>query len=387
MENASIAMVLTNAFRPDPRVIKEAKSLSAAGYKLIIVAWDREGNFPRHEEVDGIQIERIFVKSGYGAGNRQVLILPRFWRAALKKLWQLKPDVIHCHDLDTSPVGAWYSSRHGIPWIYDAHECYPEQIGPQVNRFVYYILLGLEKMMTRRANRVITVGEILADRFRSLGGTVTVVGNYQDPKVFRPTGSISRATIGIPQSSLTIAYIGGFTRTRAILPLLEAAHLVDNVTVILGGDGVQRNQIENALPRYPNVHYLGWIDGDQIVEYLDLADVVYYGLDPLDGNSQYSAPNALFNALVLGKPILTTNVGEIAKIVRNNECGVIVEAPEASLIATALTSLADERKRTNLAANAFEAAKRRYNWAEAERQLLSVYRDLSGSGQVSSISG
>ena len=39
-----VAMLLSNAFRPDPRVLKEARSLAQAGYDLTVIAWDREGN-------------------------------------------------------------------------------------------------------------------------------------------------------------------------------------------------------------------------------------------------------------------------------------------------------------------------------------------------------
>jgi hypothetical protein len=41
-----IVMLLSNAFLPDPRVLKEARSLTNAGYDVTVIAWDREGTYP-----------------------------------------------------------------------------------------------------------------------------------------------------------------------------------------------------------------------------------------------------------------------------------------------------------------------------------------------------
>ena len=46
-----IRMLLSNAFRPDPRVLKEARSLAEAGYEVTVIAWDREGKYPAAELV------------------------------------------------------------------------------------------------------------------------------------------------------------------------------------------------------------------------------------------------------------------------------------------------------------------------------------------------
>lgn len=203
-----VVMLLSNPFRPDPRVLKEGRSLVRAGYKVTVLCWDRQREFAPQEKFDGLNIQRIAVRSGYSVGSLQVFFLPRFWLCALQLLRVLKPSIVHCHDLDTTIAGYLYARIHHIPWIFDAHECYPEQIGPQVNRAVYRILLLLERQITRRASHVLTVGELLAGRFRSMGGQVSVVGNYQDIDTFLPKNHITRAGLGIHPDEFVIAYIG-----------------------------------------------------------------------------------------------------------------------------------------------------------------------------------
>jgi len=374
-----IVMLLSNPFRPDPRVAREATALGQHGYRVTLVCWDRQGEFPSDEWVEGIEIKRLTIRSAYSAGSRQLLYLPRFWMRAIQELRILKPDLVHCHDLDTTPPGYWYASHHRKPWIFDAHECYPEQIGPQVHALIYYLLLWLEKWMSRRATHVITVGEMLAQRFRNFGAQVTIVGNYPTPEQFGQQPVISRQDLGIPAETLLVAYIGGFTLAREIIPLIKATRYVDDITVLLAGDGPQRASIEAELPHYPHVRYLGWLPHEQIPAYTALADVIYYGLKIRDGNSQYSTPNALFNAMAAGKPIITTEVGEIADIVETEQCGVIVSQAEPVLLAEAMHKLKDPGLRARLSENARRAAHSKYNWRRAQANLLALYHDILGN--------
>jgi glycosyltransferase involved in cell wall biosynthesis len=372
-----IAMLLSNPFRPDPRVLKEACSLAQAGYDVTVICWDRQGEYAVQEHINGFEIRRVAVHSGYSAGSRQTLYLPRFWLRALQELRVLKPDLVHCHDLDTAPAGYWYARVHRIPWILDAHECYPEQVAPQVNLTIYNILLFLERQMVRRATHVITVGKLLAQRFRSMGGQVSVVGNYQLLSAFDTKHNISRGDLALHPDDFVIAYIGGFTLDRAILPLIEATEYVSNVTVLLLGSGPQQAAVEAVLPDYPKVRYLGQVPQEQVPDYTALADVNYYGLNMSHTNSQFSAPNALFNALAAGKPVLTTNVGEIAHIVREEQCGIIVQEPTPMLLSQAIVQLRDPVICESLAANARRAAQANYNWNVAEATLLNVYEQLT----------
>lgn len=368
-------MLLSNAFRPDPRVHKEARSLVQAGYKVTIICWDRQGELASYEIMDGVAIRRIGVRSVYKAGSRQMFYLPRFWRQAWRELRKLRPDLVHCHDLETTPAGYWYARTQRLPWIFDAHECYPEQTRLHTNSAVYYFLLLLERFMTKRATYIITVGNLLAERFRQMGGRVAVVGNYQvlHPQ---PIAKINRVMLGLKNDAFIIAYIGSFIPSREILPLIFATELANDVTVLLLGDGPQRAAIEAALPKHPRVRYLGQVAQEDVPDYTALADVIYYGLNSDDQNNHYSCPNALFHALAVGKPLLTTSVGEIAHIVRAEQCGLVVERPKPILLAQAIDKMRQLDLLAQFASNARRAGSEKYNWRVAEKNLLEIYREI-----------
>jgi len=370
----NVVMLLSNPYRPDPRVKKEASSLAKHGHKVTIVCWDRQNEFPSMESIDGIDVLRVAVHSDYAKGSRQAINIPRFWYQAVNIVNKLNPDIVHCHDLDTTPVGYYYARQNKIPWIYDAHECYPEQMKQQVGPIIYQLLLRLGSFMAHRASKIITINELLADYFRELGGDVSIVGNYQ-PLIINST-LLSRAEIGIAEEEYVVAYIGGFTAERAITPLIEATKLNKNVSVMLVGDGSQRTSIMELLHSRSRVRYMGWIAQDKVEQYFRLADVIYYGLYDSSGNSRFSSPNALFHAMQFGKPVITTDIGEIADIVRKENCGLVIEQPTAPLIAQAMNELYDQKLRQKLGSNGRRAAETKYNWAVSEKSLLSVYKNL-----------
>ncbi|MBN1316620.1 MAG: hypothetical protein JXA42_14175, partial [Anaerolineales bacterium] len=67
---------------------------------------------------------------------------------------------------------------------------------------------------------------------------------------------------------------------------------------------------------------------------------------------------------------------ELARIVKNENCGVIVERPTCELLAKAMQQLYDPAFRATLAENARQAGMNKYNWSTAEATLYNVYQQL-----------
>jgi hypothetical protein len=83
MIQPKVTMLLSNPFRPDLRVQREAQSLFHLGYSVRIIAWDRMAELAAQQEDEGIEIKRIqHIRSVYYGGLRQLLVMPLFWRSA-----------------------------------------------------------------------------------------------------------------------------------------------------------------------------------------------------------------------------------------------------------------------------------------------------------------
>jgi len=378
MSRAKVLMLLTNAFDPDPRVHREAVALVEDGYNVEILCWDRDLKAPLREIVDGINVERIYLRSTHGRGTTQVFFLFIFWIKAFLKILNKKFDIVHAHDFDTLPLGYVISKLKNTKLVYDAHESYIDML-LNIPYRLKKLIFQAENVLMKRSDLVITVGDILRKYLMKRGASKTcVVGNWQDPQSFffnSKEKQTERYRLGISDKQLVIVFIAHLGVERHLPQLIDAVKQCPEVYLILGGDGPCRGVAEDAANNCPNITYLGFVQPSKIPLYTALADIVFYGFDTKVPNAMFSAPNKLFEGLAAGKVILTGNFGEIGKIVRENNCGIILNDYSVKEIKKALSFLHDSNI-DQFSENARQAGLKKYNWKQAEKTLLSNYSGL-----------
>ena len=186
-----IIMLLSKGFNPDVRVYKEAKTLVKKDYDVTIIAWDRLKEYPKKEIIEGINIERITLKSVFCAPFLNLVMIPLFWLCILFKLFSRDFDAIHCHDFDTLPVGVFIGKLRRKKIIYDAHEQYNLMIArsPKMPKFLrpFFIITFdiMEKFFIRLVDYVITVNQInIRDKYQQIKNKV-IVANFPESSFFK----------------------------------------------------------------------------------------------------------------------------------------------------------------------------------------------------------
>lgn len=378
--NKKIIMLLTNAFEPDPRVYQEAKSLINNGYGITIICWDRDYKKQAFEKINAIEIERIYVRSTHGRGVSQTIFLFIFWIKAFFRIIKNQFDIIHCHDFDTLPVGFLISKVKRKPIIYDAHESFSDMLIGSLPGWFIKLMIFTENILIKRINLLVTVGCILEKNFRSRGVKKScVVGNWKDLKDFNTSkdkiNKLKKA-LNVPENKLIISFIGCFTKERKLPELLNAVSLSHNAHLLLGGDGPSRNLVVRLLKKSTNVTYLGYVNSTKIPLYTSVSDVIIYTFDKENPNSKFSAPNKLFEALAAGRAIISGNFGEIGEIIREENCGLLLESITVDSLLKSFTSLCSNGFLKEYQQNASIAGREKYNWKKAEKILLENYRNL-----------
>ena len=306
----------------------------------------------------------------------------------LKMLWRglrTRFDVVHCHDLDTLPLGFVLGKLKRKPIVYDAHESFPDMLEGSVHPLVQRGLVRLENFLIRRIDLLITVGEKLRRHFEERGSENSiVVGNWKRVDDFFRTDEQNlevRRLLGIPAGALIVVCITQLLKDRKIVQLIASADNCPNVYVVVGGKGQLESLVTDAAARNPRIVFTGFVSGRQIADYTCAADIVYYGFDPENPNARFSAPNKLYEALAAGRPLITGDFGEIADVVRDAECGVVLRKYSAEDIHSALSLLEDSNTRDRMAANARRFGRAVFNWEKAEEILHRAYSELlPGSG-------
>jgi len=378
-----IVMLLSNAFRPDPRVLKEANSLAGAGYTVTLICWDRAIEFPIEETLpNGVRILRIHtVRSAYGAGPKQIFYIPRFWSAAITKALPLKPDLVHCNDLDTLYAGVRIKKRLGCKLLFDAHEDYPSLMSLYLPKIFVKMLNIIERRLLHQVDAAIAASSVFADKLMATGfSPVTHIPNVQELAPFKAVTQDdvihARQELGLAPDEYVVSYIGGFTRNRLLLPLIEAIQALPNNKLLLWGDGHQRSLIEEAIQGLSNVRYLGWLPANKVPLYTRLSDVIYYCLKPDYPGAIYNSPNTISNAMAAGRPVIVNNIGDLGCIVRKTGCGVLLDEVSPKSVCDAIIKLSDPVLRQKLGEAGHKAAEDEFNWMVVEQRLLKVYRSL-----------
>jgi len=370
-----ILMLLSNAFDPDPRVHREARALVDAGYQVTILCWDRDRKCQAEEVVDGIRLLRVYVDSTHGRGASQVVYLAAFWAKAFAAGRKVTFDIVHAHDFDTLPLGYALARWKGTKLVYDSHESYVDMVHtlPGVIRTAIW---HAENFLLKRADLVITVGDILKEFLQGRGArNICVVGNWQDPEQFvfaEQELAAERERLGIRPGQKVIAFIANLGAERRIPELIAAVSQTPDAFLILGGNGPGAEQAKAAAATCPNIAYLGYVQPQRVPFYTALADIVFYGFDPANPNARFSAPNKLFECLAAGKAMLTGDFGEIGRIVREMQCGVIIPDYDVARIRAAIEGLCGEVL-SEYSRNARRAAGERYSWPRAAEILLANY--------------
>ena len=378
-----VLMLLTNAFDPDPRVAAEARTLTEAGCDVTVLAWDRDGRRPLEERIGDVGVRRVRIRSTHGRGLSQMWYLLRYWAAAWWWARRQAFDAVHCHDLDALPGGWVIGKAKRLPVIYDAHEMYTDMMVGHLPPSLLGLLGRLERLLARRCASVIVAGELMAgDLARRWATRPVVVGNYKRLADYvLPEEAIAqkRAELGFGSDVILIAYIANLGRERLIGPLIEAVAGDQRFGLLIGGDGSQRSLVQQAAATFPNIRYLGQVPSEQIPLLTLCADVVYYALAPTTSVAAYSSPNKLYEALAAGKALLAGDFGEIALVVREYDCGLLMSRVTAGEIAEALNVLAHRPTLRRMQTNAARAGRQRYNWElAASQELLKVYADVLG---------
>lgn len=372
-----VLMLLTNAFDPDPRVDREARVLQNAGFRVTILCWDRDRARPSREDQKGIFVERLYVRSTHGRGAGQILFLALFWLLAFIKGLRLGFDIVHCHDFDTLPLGYLLARIKRAALIYDAHESYADML-ENVPLWMKRAIVHFEDFFLPRVDGLITVGEILEKHFQSRGARkTTVVGNWKDPAAFcfeEETLARERRLLGIPEGAFVISFIANLGYERQIVPLIEAVRDMPRVFLVLGGRGPAEEIVRTAAALHSNIVYLGFVPPARVPLYTAMSHAVFYGFDPTNANSRFSAPNKLFEAIAAGRAVICGDFGEIGRIVKQYRLGCVLPRYSVEGIREAVNKLSDEKVLKEILNNTAMAAKI-YNGEEAAARLIAIYED------------
>ncbi|MCK4757543.1 MAG: glycosyltransferase family 4 protein [Thermoplasmata archaeon] len=372
-----VVMLLSNPFRPDPRVHKEAKALVGAGYKVTILCWDREQKYPKQETIDGILIRRLGPESSFTSTKIFLKTIRKFWKEARNEMSSMKIDIIQSHDLDTLSPAVKEAKSRKIPLVYDSHEIYHQMADERLSGFMVKLVKVYEKWLVKKPDAVICVNDRFGDILASWGANVAGVIMGCPPEHVASPEEISRIRQQIsPDGKLVVMYIGVLEPNRNVMELVEGftGGKSPEARLLLGGYGTLEKEVANKSgPRY---QFIGPVNPKDMAAYTLASDILVAVYDPAFGNNRDSVPNKLFEAMSVSKPIIVAKGTWTGQTVEKLNCGLAVKYGSDEVFQTIDKLLANKELYEKLGKNGRMAFEAEYNWPVMEKRLLKIYHRL-----------
>ncbi len=372
----NILLLRSNPISPDPRVEKIGKTLISAGYRATVVAWDRTGELPSQENRDGLLIYRLPIRAQFGTGMGNFPQLMRWQWGLLRWLLQHKAEfeLIHACDFDTILPAILMKAAYGKKVIYDIFDFYADHLR-STPVWIKRVIRQIDLWAIGRADALILADDSRIEQIRgSKPRSIAIIYNSPEDVWDKYIGSYLPS-----EGVLRLAYIGLLQVERGLMEILSILTQHPDWLLDLAGFGGDEKTILAAAEKLPNVKWYGRVSYQQALQLSANADVLFATYDPSIANHKYSSPNKIFEAMMLGKPIIVAYGTNMDRIIKEADCGCIVPYGNIPALEQTLQTLtADPGMVRRLGANARKAYERRYHWDLMSQQLVKLYKQVCG---------
>lgn len=344
----------------DSRLIKEYYALSAIG-DVMAFTWSREHPSKTKDEVSFAEFSLRIPHSSIII----VFVLPLFWIWLLVKLFKYSPNYVHSTDLHTMFAAVFYRFlRPNTRIIYDMYDII--SLFWRDNKAMFAIIRRLETIMVSISDAVIAPSPQRLALFKSeCVKLASIVPNF-------PILVKIKAQRSTFKNRLLVRYAGGIGDEFLTNLLLKACKKSRRIKLELAGRIVGNVEKIRREIKDCNAFYIGVLPYKKALRFVSKADVV-----PVLYNKRLSymaAPSKLFEALMLGVPVIS-NV--CAEVVLSKRCGIYIEEPTAASLFEALNYLLKNPSvGVEMGLNGLIAVKNSYNWAIASEGLIALYQKL-----------
>ena len=170
---------------------------------------------------------------------------------------------------------------------------------------------------------------------------------------------------------------GSLWNTRGIEVLLKAAERVPNCRIVVAGE-LPGKGIEDAFQSSSQVDYRGWLDHEDALRLYGPSKAVFAFYDPAIPINVCTSPTKLFEAMLMGKPVIINSEAHISNDVREWKTGYSCGYHDVDGLTGILREIgADPEEAERKGALARQLFEKRFAWEYFEPKLLELIRSLA----------
>lgn len=303
---------------PGRTILDCASSLRNRGYEVVVGSFNggsqKTNAYAEEAACRGLQVKTILERRAFDQ---------RVVGRVIELIDEVNADIVHTHDFRSNMFGLLAAKLRRKPIVTTIH-------GWIANDVKGKLYVTADKAVLRFFDHIITVSERTRDLAEAAWISrrkLTVIPNALMLDRYQPNrhDDSFRREIGVNADTLLVANIGRLSPEKGQMEFLQAARVLaergENIKFILIGIGPDQEKLE----QYVAQHSLG----EAVVFAGFRQDMigVYNSLD-LVVQSSYTEgmPNVVLEALLMEVPVIATDVGGTAEVLKDGQTGVLIRS-------------------------------------------------------------
>ncbi len=394
-DNSKSVCIVWQGFYPWDVRLEKFIACFTKFYRVCLVSKGKDDNplSEEHENLSiyrvraGLFLKKIGAKKIAGIINAPIFFNPFWMIRCFSVARNNKASLILVRDLPMMWLGLIVGRILRIPVIFDMAENYPAALIAYNKKCYKPFLIGnaffprwYERLAASLSAKVFVVTEEQKERLikkNVSGDKIVVVGNTPalSEEFFNNNNNADRA-------DKTVLYTGKIDIHRGVdvaikaLPQLMKKH--PGLVLVLAGAGTEVDKLRllaRKLGVERNVRFLGWISHQEIYDNI-LKSTVCLIPHVKSEHTDTTLPNKLFDYMALGKPVISSDLIPVVRILKEYGCGLIFKSGDPESLAQQIEKALDSELLKKLGVNGQKAVKERFRWDIDEKILASVTSDL-----------
>ncbi|MDX9694339.1 MAG: glycosyltransferase [Bacteroidales bacterium] len=325
-----VLLTRTNEIYSSPRIEKYISFFDKNNIEYTVIGWDRINKGLKRKNTVYFKLKSQFNQGGVKAAHDRIKWMCFLIKKLLKNKKQLT--VIHAFDLDTAfpAVVFKFLFNRKVKVIFDICDWMSATLYNQ-NKIVLNTFKIMESFTIKHSDEVIICEperiEQIPYKLNKKELVVPNIPSFNDISFLKHDDKYK-----FDNDNITLSYVGGFAIGRNLDELLEATK-TKKINLLIAGYGSK--EIEDKcirLSSLENVKYFGKVDYKEGLNIMYNSDIIYAMYSKINPNHFYAAPNKYYEAMMLGKPIISTKGINMERKILDNNCGYIIEETSQEII-------------------------------------------------------
>ena len=313
MNEKIILIIFLGDFYKDARCINMVEALLGNNNKIYIINSGSSDSYKK-------QLLYNIILPSSSNGLKKIIAFNRKAKIIIK---QINPHIIIAADLFSLPA-ACSQSRCRI--IYDSREIYSQLPSPKRQKIKQIFWSLFENRYIYRTKHIFVTAssdmEFLKNKYGNL--KISVLKNYPSISMKKNCKKHLKNITGIKKDRRIFLYQGVLQYGRGIKTMITLLKYFDNADAVIIGDGDYKQELinfTNASDLIDRVYFINAVPYHELFKYTCGADIGFSLIRPIAISYINALPNKIFEYILCGIPVITSNLPEMQKVLLKHNIG------------------------------------------------------------------